>query len=134
MIRQVPGALNVDLVRHEGDVFVVLAGELDLATVKLVNDALEEIDRDPPNRLVIDLRELSFIDSTGLRLIMLLHAKCAQSGTPELEIRRGPRPVQRIFELLGVADRLPFAGNEAREPDIAGRPPCRTSVGSSPVG
>lgn len=80
-----------------------------MASIEVVQDAMAELDHDPPARLVLDLSRLSFIDSSGLRLVVFLHARCEEEGSPALEIRPGPPAVQRVFELTGVIGRLPFA-------------------------
>jgi anti-sigma B factor antagonist len=108
------GALTVET-RHEmGLTVVVLSGELDLATAGLVRETLDRIHGEAPARLAIDLRGLSFIDSTG---VALFAAEAARAGREfELEFWRGPTAIQRLFDIAGVGDRLPFA-----EPPSAAR-------------
>jgi anti-anti-sigma factor len=48
-----------------------------------------------------------FIDSTGLAAIVLISRLCERDGR-ELSIIRGPRPLQRLFEITGMIDVLPF--------------------------
>lgn len=66
--------------------------------------------------LVLDLRGLSFIDSSGVRLAFDLHTEAAGDGL-RLELVPGPPNVQRIFELTGTHDRLPFVTPERIAPD-----------------
>jgi anti-anti-sigma factor len=106
---QVPDLLTVGVSRNEDQVVVVLAGELDIATIERVKDALDELDQAPASRLVIDLSRLSFLDSTGLAMFVALERRCRENGGPALEIRPGPPAVQRLFELVGAAGRLPFS-------------------------
>jgi anti-sigma B factor antagonist len=100
------GALTVRT-RRQGEAIVLeVFGELDLATADLVRATLEQIHAEPPARLVIDLHGLSFMDSTGLALFV---AEAAQADASfELEFWPGPPAVQRLFEIAGVRDRLPF--------------------------
>jgi anti-sigma B factor antagonist len=56
--------------------------------------------------VILDLRELEFLDSTGLRLVMRLHAQLRQVS--ELLLVRGPDSVQRIFALTNVDQVLDF--------------------------
>jgi anti-sigma B factor antagonist len=51
---------------------VRLSGELDLASVPSLEESLRDLDRDGINSLVLDLRPLTFIDSTGIRAILRL--------------------------------------------------------------
>jgi anti-anti-sigma factor len=85
-----------------------LEGELDLATEPVLRDQLAELERDPPRRLVIDLGALSFIDATGLHLMESAYERILSDGTCSLELRPGPRVVQRLFELTGLDRSLPF--------------------------
>lgn len=105
----VPDLLSVRITRNENAVVLTLVGELDLATGGRVKDALDELQDAPPARLVIDLSQLSFLDSTGLAMLVGLERRCRENGTPILEIRPGPPAVQRLFELVGAAGRLPFS-------------------------
>jgi anti-sigma B factor antagonist len=105
----VPDLLSVDVLRRDGQVVVVLAGELDIATGARVKEALDELTQARAGRLVVDLSRLSFLDSTGLAMFIALEKCCRENGGPELEIRPGPPAVQRLFELVGAAGRLPFS-------------------------
>jgi anti-sigma B factor antagonist len=104
---EVPDPFTVYRSRHEREVVLALVGELDLATVDRLKAALEEVEQAPPDRLVIDLSRLSFLDSTGLAALAL-DKRCQGNGRPALEIRPGPPAVQRLFKLVGAAERLPF--------------------------
>ena len=82
------------------------SGELDIGTAPKLERALLE-DREPGDRIVLDLADLEFIDSTGLRVIV--HAvAAAERGGWELRLRQGPPAVRRVFEISGVAGALPF--------------------------
>src|SRR5437588_331630 len=87
---------------HEDGVALVLAGELDLFTTSLVRDALDEIDRNRPPRLVIDLSELSFIDCAGVHLIVSEYRRARRRGCSQVEIRPGPWGVQRVCRRAGA--------------------------------
>ena len=101
------GALAMRSAREGGAHVIALAGELDLAGAGLLEDELLRVEATDAEEIVIDLRELEFIDSTGVRLIYMADAR-ARRGDARLAIRRGPRRVHRIFELTDLADRLPF--------------------------
>ena len=90
-----------------GRVRVIPHGELDLATAPDVERRLRELRESGFDRIVLDLRELAFMDSTGLRLVMREHA-AAQADGREFALVAGSPAVQRIFEVACVQDRLPF--------------------------
>jgi anti-anti-sigma factor len=85
---------------------LVLAGELDMAAAPDLQ-AVVSACVGSAARLTLDLRRLTFMDSTGLRLVLLAQRLCRDTGA-EFALIPGPRLVQRVFELTGVVDRLPF--------------------------
>jgi anti-anti-sigma factor len=86
---------------------VVLAGELDLASVGEVQEQLRDLHAAGFERFVLDLRELTFIDSTGLRLVLSEDAAARERGG-RFELIAGPPEVQRVFELTALLDHLNF--------------------------
>jgi anti-anti-sigma factor len=90
-----------------GPVNVVPHGELDLATVSELEAALRELRDSGSKRFVVDLRELTFMDSTGLRLILAWDTESREDGI-DFQLVPGPPLVQRLFEITGVLDRLQF--------------------------
>jgi anti-anti-sigma factor len=98
--------LAVELSRHEDAVRVALSGELDLSSALTFEEELRRIEEETaPRILVLDLRRLKFLDSTGLRLILAAHARALKRGG-RLSIVQGTDAVRRIFRLTGVMDRL----------------------------
>jgi anti-sigma B factor antagonist len=81
--------------RAAGAVVVAPVGEIDLATVDELAQALAAA-REEGQSIVLDLREVSFMDSAGLRLVL---EASRESG---FAVVRGPREVQRIFDLVGL--------------------------------
>ena len=55
--------------------------------------------------LIIDLRNLDFMDSTGLSVLVRAHQRTEEQGR-QLAMVKGPQQVQRLLSLTGVADRL----------------------------
>ena len=94
---------------------LTLRGEFDIANAPHLEREITRFVESGGSRLVVDLRDLSFIDSTGLRIVLETRQRAADRGF-ELEIVRGPRQVQRVFELTGLEDRLPFVDAPEREP------------------
>jgi anti-sigma B factor antagonist len=91
-IRRVPRADGCEL---------RLAGELTLATVPTLVDELGHVQRPAPALLVLDLRALRFIDSTGLAELIAAH-KRARRERRRLVVVVGPGPVERLFALSGL--------------------------------
>ncbi len=101
------GALTMRSTR-DGDTHVIaVAGELDLASIDLVEQELKAVEATGVRRIVLDLRELDFIDSSGVRLVYMADVRSRQDSD-RLVIRRGPDKVQRVFVMTDLADRLPF--------------------------
>ena len=100
-------ALRVRTERSEERHLVALRGELDLAAVELVEEEMRAIAAADGPVLVLDLSGLEFIDSTGIHLLLRLHADSEASGN-RLRVVPGPPAVQRVLELTGVDEHLPF--------------------------
>jgi anti-anti-sigma factor len=87
--------------RRAGDAIVVApAGEIDLATIEVLDAEVGAALTDAEH-LVLDLREVTFIDSAGLRLVLETSRKAGR-----FSVVRGPREVQRVFGLVGLEERL----------------------------
>lgn len=95
-------------VEIHGDVArIVPLGELDLDTADAVERCFEEAREAGYQRLVLDLRRLSFLDSTGLRLVLTHQVQSEKDGVEFGVIRGSPR-IQRVFTLGGVLERVRF--------------------------
>lgn len=102
---------STDINPNGGDLLVVaVRGELDIATVDQFEEALATARASSPATLVIDLRELEFMDSTGLRAILLADQKATEDGLA-LALIRGPQAVHRVLELTRVTDHLTIVGD-----------------------
>ena len=103
---RVPRPLEVQDVSYGAEHTLVLVGELDVGTAvepeHLIVSCVEGA-----TRLTLDLSQLAFLDSTGVRLILFAQELCRRHGA-EFALVRGPRQVQRVFALAGLLDRLPF--------------------------
>jgi anti-anti-sigma factor len=102
-----PGKLDIgegqDAQRH----IVVLTGELDIVTAPALERAVSAALSASPRELVLDVRELSFVDSTGFRALLAVKERCLKDGVG-FAMTRGPEAVQRVFGGSGVLKRLPF--------------------------
>jgi anti-anti-sigma factor len=98
---------RIDVVRDAPEAHVIPAGELDLRTVAQLREQLDELLNAGFTRLVIDLRKLEFMDSSGLSLLLNTHRAAQQEGW-QLSLIQGGHAVRRVFEITGLLDRLPF--------------------------
>jgi anti-anti-sigma factor len=83
-----------------------LIGELDIASAPHLEAELKGIEGHP-TEIIIDLSELTFVDSTGLRILLMANALTNGNGTT-VGFLRGSGAVARTLELAGVEERLPF--------------------------
>lgn len=104
-----------ELEPHRDVVHIRPIGELDMAAAPVVDAQLDELAAAGFAHLVLDLRGVSFLDSSGLRLILVWDAKARTEGLV-FELVPGPAPVQRMFDVTGVAGRLRFAGVARERP------------------
>jgi anti-anti-sigma factor len=82
-------------------------GEVDLATIGSLREQMLAAMEAGAGLVILDLRETTFFDSTGLRLAVDVGRRAARDRI-EFAIIPGPRAVQRTFEIAGLAARLPF--------------------------
>ena len=94
-----PPQFKVAAKRFGADGLIVVQGELDIATVPALEEAVTGLRSQGLERLVIDLRELAFLDSMSIELLLRLHGELTATGA-ELVIVRAPRDVDRIFDLM----------------------------------
>jgi anti-sigma B factor antagonist len=90
--------------RHDRAVVVRLAGELDLHNVDEVRAALAQVGAERPERLVVDLAEVSFIDSTTLGALVEARNSLGE-GVPLL-LSAPVRDVRRALEVSGLDRRF----------------------------
>jgi anti-sigma B factor antagonist len=86
-------------------VTVSLKGELDLSSVGKVQAELQRVEADGPSLLILDLSNLSFLDSTGLRAVVTADERARENGR-RFVIVRGPDAVQRVFSITRLEERL----------------------------
>jgi anti-anti-sigma factor len=101
------GRLGIQQARIDDVPVLRLQGDLDLAGVAALEHALaglEELDLDV---LVLDLRAVSFLDSSGLRALLAADAR-ARAADRRLVLVRGPDVVHRVFEIALLDRRLTF--------------------------
>ena len=84
--------------RRDGVARIHAHGELDLETVPLLERALEAIDRLELTRVVLDFRDLRFVDSTGVHAILRAHTRATENGSV-LVVVNSSENVRKVFEL-----------------------------------
>ena len=87
---------------------LVLSGELDLASAPGLEAIIDRSVRERPRAITLDLSGLTFIDSCGLRSILLAKQLC-EARSYDFALVPGQAQVQRLFQLTGLLDVLPFA-------------------------
>jgi anti-sigma B factor antagonist len=106
-----PEPLSVQFaVRRSDDadgVVLWLSGELDLASAPQLKEAIHQIDLDGQGRLLLDLSQLAFMDSTGLAVVVAAREHADASGS-RLVLRRPTPQVERLLSLVGLRDQLAF--------------------------
>ena len=114
--------ITVVATSRPGEVCARLQGELEISTVPGARKRVAELTH-KGSELVLDLRGLSFIDSSGLGLVLGLAADSTREGW-SLSLIPGPTVVQRVFQMTGTQERLPFKGvpeDQRRYPESSSR-------------
>jgi anti-sigma B factor antagonist len=78
---------------------IALGGELDMATAPLLEERLVRAESDGPKAILIDLRELTFMDSTGLHAFVSARNRAETNGR-QLHLIGAIAPVRCMFELI----------------------------------
>ena len=128
-----PG-LKVETRNGGRDVLLAVQGEVDMATAPDLDTALERVLARDGGSLIVDLRDVSFLDSTGLALLVR-HDRNAATGGRHLIVVKGPPHVQQLFELTGLSKHLamvdkppqggPAQNSEPHTLPLAGKPANR---------
>lgn len=100
--------LRIDVRCDSGRATLVLVGELDLASAETLQQALTAEQLEHQQAIVLDLQQLQFLDSTGLRGILTAFDRCRERHQ-EFAITPAPQQVQRLLEVTGAIDLLPLA-------------------------
>ena len=97
---------------RNGSIAVIAAtGELDLSGAAILEAEIERLASEPDlGTVVLDLRGLEFMDSSGLRLIVLADMRAREAGR-RFALVRGTETVHRVFEITRMSDRLDFVAS-----------------------
>jgi anti-anti-sigma factor len=110
-----PEAFQVEVVRDDDVGTVRVSGEIDLSAAERLEAALREAESGSPDTVILDLREVTFIDSTGLRTITSADARARNDGY-EFKIIRGSEQVQKLLHLTGMDKILPLVDDPSETP------------------
>ena len=92
---------------------IAIEGELDLATAPQLETEFGRVrERNGVELVVVDLRNLAFLDSTGLEAIVKFEARTRADGV-EMVIVRGPRAVERLFSVMQLDQKLRIVDDPA---------------------
>jgi anti-sigma B factor antagonist len=111
MSDEFPVEFAIDEQRRGDTVVLTLHGELDLASVDEVRTRLDAL-REDGAPVLLDIDELDFMDSSGLRL-MLDAAEASDAVGWPFSLTHGPEQVKRLFESTCVTERLPIVPRPA---------------------
>ncbi len=99
------GPLRVDASNQEGQLVLVLAGELDPHTAPVLRDRIDQTLTPDTATLVLEVSGLRFIDSSGLRVIIGAHKEMAGRGG-RLILRSPTDTTRRLLEITGLDDHI----------------------------
>jgi anti-anti-sigma factor len=108
-------SLDLTTEQHPGQTRVVLVGELDIANAEGLEKALAAVEHNLSGTLVLDLRRLEFIDSTGLRALIAADERARSAGR-RLTVVRAQNAVARLLEVTQLDQRLEVVD----DPDAVG--------------
>ena len=95
----------IDTQVQDGNVLMKVSGEVDVSTAQLLRDALSQIDYDAVDQIQIDLTKTSYIDSTGIGVLVGV-AKRAHEHQKAFKIINPQPNVMRVLSLLGVGQQF----------------------------
>jgi anti-sigma B factor antagonist len=96
-----------EVVRDGKTASVRTVGELDMAAVPYLSSEVAQLREAGCREVIFDLSGLRFMDSSGLRFFLDRYDEARQDGF-SMALIPGPRAVQRVFEITGTTDHLPF--------------------------
>jgi anti-sigma B factor antagonist len=97
--------LQIEAHDHDGLAHVVLTGELDLSTIDRLEQELARVEGEGPGVVALDLSRLTFLDSSGLRVIVSADQR-ARREKRRFVVVRGPETVQRVFSITRLDEQL----------------------------
>jgi anti-anti-sigma factor len=105
--------LEVEITQNGGVSVLTLKGELDISGIAWVEDELRQVEETAPAAVVLDLRSLTFMDSSGLRLVLEADMR-ARREARRFAIVPGPESVHRVFLIALLDKRLEFVDDPSQ--------------------
>ena len=97
--------LVVRVRRNADEAIITLTGELDPHTAPMLSDELETLRAEGVGSVVLELTELGFVDSSGLRVLIAADRDLRDRGG-RLVLRSPSETVHRLLEITGLGDHL----------------------------
>jgi anti-sigma B factor antagonist len=105
-----PKPFHCEVFQRDGVWWLRPEGDLDMSTVDEVDAALRRVHADGARRIVVDLRGLQFMDSTGITLLTRWNTRAPRDGF-ELALVQGDERIARLFALTGLHAFFTFVGS-----------------------
>lgn len=102
-------SLRIETVECDGSLVLAAEGELDIVSSPLLDEALVRARATDAASIVVDIVKISFIDSTGLH-VLIKHVD-TENGRARIRLTKGSPETQRLFELSGAIEYLPFVSD-----------------------
>jgi anti-sigma B factor antagonist len=96
---------RVEVRNEDRAVVFAVEGELDLASSPTLEQELERVRDADVDLLIVDLRELRFMDSTGLHALVKANKRAGEAGQ-RFAVVKGGAQIQRLLSLTGVGELL----------------------------
>jgi anti-sigma B factor antagonist len=107
-VRAAPDEFEARVVDQGTTRTISLSGEIDIASIPLLRETLDRAFWNGGfETILIDLADVTFLATCGVAALLAGHARSVEVGT-RLLLLAGPPDVQRVFDLCGTANRLPF--------------------------
>jgi anti-sigma B factor antagonist len=89
-----------------GEPMITLVGELDISNADAFREVVERVVEESPGRLVFELGELAFMDSSGIAVMVY-----AANNVERIELRHASAIIRRVVEATGLSEILPFGAS-----------------------
>jgi anti-anti-sigma factor len=97
----IAGPLCINVLTTDESARIIPAGELDLASAPALDQEVRELRRTGTRHFTVDMRRLTFLDSTGLRMLITLRNEAKLNGE-QFVLMPGPRNVERLFDITST--------------------------------
>ncbi len=98
------GLLRIETIAENGRWRMRLRGDLDMMSAQELADAVRGVCEDDPQSVLIDMQDVEFVDSSGVRALLLAHEFCAEREGSLLIDANLPDRIARVFDIAGVTE------------------------------